>query len=924
MNPVTIIAPGTLHLPLYAQLHEKLGDTTNIRLLGLNSWLREQVEFPAVGNLTQLYQYRDQLQSLSEGNAFYESREDYDFLRDCLKFMQKFFLYGMHLQDLPSKSKRDRDLKEIVTLLSEIPLIESAFAQADFESQDLGDVWILDKNYSLEEQKILERMKKGGAHVLNSMDELQDLSLVPVPAQSDQTAAEAALAQKARQRYYWSASNPRTQMEVIADTIISENMNAEDIYIVLSRPEDASVLQQVFSARKIPLTLLNEPHISPVLSQWKAALNYVYDKSRENLVTLLKVINPLNTAQLRTYMEMFPEGSELADLEYTPNPLISEHDFESMRSMELQAGPWHDLLAKMKTWKADEASMADIAELIQSSNPTPSEDDLRVFDGVCRTYGDVKNRIRSESDLPLLIRHLDSLYPNTALQECTGVLAGNRSEISPLRKTVFYTGADAAHFPSFSMNSGIFDENYMQKLAPVYPDLSARLETQRKSLFHSLEIPEELYVLVPQADYEGKSSDTSYEMFTWMNAHPKFQTWKDSSWYVKPDFSLSEDVSSELFFKDRTFTASLSSLNSYESCPLQHLLRYGMKLKKPYVFEDQLEVRADILKDVIESSTLWFSKPVWDLSDEEIRFLVSRQFEFARKVFKDRKEALQILELEYVKKIKEMIEILAPITQSLNASIVADQVEIQVTGDKDGVSMEIEGALNRRTRNRTPLALMSSDIPEPQIISDESNDEQTQDRREFHEAMAALDISLKQKPVSNRAFAISMGRGKKPVSANPVSDDQISQEFITQFLKDSVKGQNMPESDSFAGEVIRKKTPSYDKAMEKAKTAADDFVNSLKHGCVLPLHKANACKFCPYKSICRNGSQERTQETTAAALAEYARRNERRNSMKNQKNRVDSEDVSGQIRIPEDEEAEISVQEYSILKDEEENGKGNK
>lgn len=112
--------------------------------------------------------------------------------------------------------------------------------------------------------------------------------------------------------------------------------------------------------------------------------------------------------------------------------------------------------------------------------------------------------------------------------------------------------------------------------------------------------------------------------------------------------------------------------------------------------------------------------------------------------------------------------------------------------------------------------------------------------------------------------------------------------------------------------------------MEKAKTAADDFVNSLKHGCVLPLHKANACKFCPYKSICRNGSQERTQETTAAALAEYARRNERRNSMKNQKNRVDSEDVSGQIRIPEDEEAEISVQEYSILKDEEENGKGNK
>lgn len=126
-----------------------------------------------------------------------------------------------------------------------------------------------------------------------------------------------------------------------------------------------------------------------------------------------------------------------------------------------------------------------------------------------------------------------------------------QKEISPLHKTVFYTGADAAHFPAFSMNGGIFDEAYMQKIKKGYPSLSDRLSLQRNALFHSLEIPKELYVMVPQADYEGKSSDTSYEMFTWMNAHPKFQHWKDSSWYIKPDFSLSEEISSQLFFRRR-------------------------------------------------------------------------------------------------------------------------------------------------------------------------------------------------------------------------------------------------------------------------------------------------------------------------------------------------------------------------------------
>lgn len=78
-------------------------------------------------------------------------------------------------------------------------------------------------------------------------------------------------------------------------------------------------------------------------------------------------------------------------------------------------------------------------------------------------------------------------------------------------------------------------------------------------------------------------------------------------------------------------------------CPLKHMLQYGLKLKKPYVLEERLEVKAEILKDVIESSNLWYQRPVWALSKEEVRFLVSRQFEFARKVFKDKTEAWKFL-----------------------------------------------------------------------------------------------------------------------------------------------------------------------------------------------------------------------------------------------------------------------------------------
>lgn len=905
-TPATIIAPGALHLPLYARIHEKLGDTTNIQLLGLDTWLRSQVEFPASSNLELIYQYRNQLQNLNPENSYFESRTDYDFLRSCLRFMEKFFLYQMKEEDLPDQSAKEKDLKEIVHLLSEIPLIEHSFAECDFEHQDLSSVWILERNFMIEEQKIIERLKAGGAQILSSLDDLSVLKNPPRPVQlSSQKEEKQNPASESpdqnlpadHHRYYWSASNPRTQMEVIADTIISENMNADDIYIVLSRPEDASVLQQVFDARKIPLTILNTTFVSPILTQWKTALTFTAEKSRENLIDLLKAFYPQTTGALREYLELFPEGSHLADLNYEANPVISEHEFETMKSMELQMQPWLPLFEKMKTWKADEATMMDIAELIQQANPNPSEDDLRIFDGVCRAYGNAAQYIHSESDLPIFIHHLNSLYPSSALEECSGALAGSRDEISPLFGTVFYTGADAAHFPCFEMNSGIFDESYMQKIRGSYPDLSQRLEQQRKNLFHALSLPKDLYVTVPQADYEGKSADTSYEMFTWMNAHPKFQVWKDSSWYIKPDFSLSEDISSQLFFRDQKFTASLSSLNSYELCPLQHLLKYGMKLHKPYEFEDQLKVRADILRDVIESASLWFHRPIWELDETQIRFLVSRQFEFARRVFAGRQEALQILELEYVRKISEMVKLLAPITKNLNASLVPEKVEVQMSEDRDGMQMEIEGSVNSPSSKKTAFTLMNAqgqlDLSSQEIVIDLSaqGEPEENSRAQFHEAMAALDVSLSQKPVKNRAFAISMGRGKKPVTASPVGAEQIDQEFITQFLKNSVKGQNMPESDTFEGEVIRKKTPSYEKTMEKAKTAAEDFVSSLKNGCILPLHKPNACKFCAYRSICRNGSQERTQESTAAALAEYARKREKETE-RLIRNRQDAESVS--------------------------------
>lgn len=858
-SPVTIIAPGSLHLPLYAGLHEKLGNTTQIQLLGLNGWLNLQTRQNIKGRLPLLYEYRRRLKDLNPDNSFYGSIADYDFLKDCLSFMEKYFLYGLKLEDLPEETAKDRDLKEIVERLAEVPILQSEVQIDQLDPELLKSIRILDLNYSLEERHIIDQMTARGARIIQSPDDL----IEETDENKKKEGVPDTLSEKKQKRYYWSMSNPRTQMEVIADTIVRENLKAEEIYISLSRPEDASVLEQVFSARNIPLTLMSQPAVSPVLTQWKAVLNWLITPDPDHRIEMLKALYPASSVMVREYLKTFPDGSELQDLKWEENPVISENDFLNMQSMEAQMEPWQPVFERMNRWDFSEKSMADIAAAIQEANPTPDEDDLRVFEGVINAYSSVKDEIRSNEDLKLLIRYLDSLYPASALEEWKGVLAGTRREISPLFKTVFYTGADASHFPNYTLNSGIFDEAYMARLAPAYPDLARRLEIQRQGLFHSLEMPETLYVTVPQADYMGKSFETSYELFDWLNTFPKFQRWDDSSWSVSPDFSLSEDVSSQMFFHDRIYSPTLRSLDAFARCPLQHMLKYGMKLKTPFKASEHLQVRADIFRNILDSAPFWFSKPLWQLSEEEVRFLVARQFEFPRKVLPSQSDALQILENEYVMKIRELLSVLGPVTRDLGVSVIPADYRIELSEEIDGIQLEMDSVINSASQARTPITLVSDSRPDKPDSPD--------DRSAFHNAMAAMDISLKIKPVSEPAYTISMGRGKQQVQANPVTGEQTAQKFIQNFLKDSVRGQNVPESDNPEAEYIRKKTPSYSDVVDGARNKVENFLEDLKSGCALPLHKADACKFCAFKTICRNGAREATDENKAAAAVEAYR-----------------------------------------------------
>ena len=805
-----IIAPGSLHLAVYDEIFKEKGNCLNLSALTLNSFLLSHLKTKAPTPLELIFQYAKALKDLPETNAFYGSAGDYDFLEACLKFMQTAALYN--LQEFPQDTRKEKDLYEIIQRLKPITLWQEKLRDIQFENP--ASLQLLKTEYSPSTQYFISRLKEQGAVELKNEPSKQRI-------------------------YYWSASNIRKEIEACAQAIISQDLKAEDVFVALSDPKDQMVLAQIFNARNIPFTFLHPQMTSPVIRQFQAALTYAAEPSEDHLRQALKALYPRQSETLLEYLsEMDPETSIL-DLTYEPNAVISEEEFADLQSLERQAVSWRPYLDEMAAW--DYTSFEAIAAIIQEQNPNPTDDDLAAFDAAGSAYISVMDQIQSRDDLKLFIRHLSRVHPNHSLTAMKGVLVGDRSEMSCLRKTSFLIGADASTFPAFTMHTGIFDEAYMSRLKG-YPSLAERLDAQRANLFEMLEMPNSLIIETAQSDYEGNAIQSSHELNTWLNQLPKFQNPREASVLTKPDFSLSSQLSSRLYARDQRVDMKAASLSVYENCPFQHLLKYGIRLHSRFRLEERMDVNAEILVRILQNALIKYKKPFFMLTGEQIRSLTDDEFHFVSLVFPKKAHLIAVLKKEYETKIQQILDLLAPIETDWNMALSPGDYQLSMEEELDGLHVSITGALNKKGNHRTSFNLYEKD---DSLMTPDAP------------VKGTIDLNLNISPVAQEAFKISYGRGSLPANASHCDEAFSEEQFQKDFLKKSFVAQDLSESSIPEKEYVRTKVDTYEKKTQALKTAAQSFISSLQEDCVLPSHKPGACQYCSYKSICRNGSVER-------------------------------------------------------------------
>ena len=829
----TILAPATLHLSLYKEILKQKKDCLGIQVLTLSSWLSSFYHGQTKSDIEILYLYKEALKNTSFSNAFYSSKEDYDFLGACLDFIKMAKTYQIH--NFPCSTQKEKDLNEILNLLYPIELKEDQTKDVLSSLPNLENVYILKKEYSQLDNYWIQVLMDHGAKWLGE--------------------------NQLCQTHYYSVANARKQMEVLANLIIENDYLADDIFIALNNASDESVLTQILTAHKIPFTTMQETHITSIYNEWISYLTWIKDMDLKSFINLIQTLYPSNNYLIQ-YYTLFPEKffkfePHLSIISYEENEIINSYQFESYQRLEQQTLEWihnHAFLFHA-------LDFIEIAKHIQNLHEHVSKEDLNAFNDVMSLIQDVHTHIHNADDLDILIHQIQNLSANQQANTIEGVLIGSRQDITSLRSIVFLTGTNASAFPALKLHSGIFDEAYVKNTS--LPSLETRIQNQQTQLFDCLSLCETLYILYPQSDYQGKNYESSSEIENWLQTKPKFITTPDSFHWTTPNIDLDKEIAQSIFFKDNHFKGSISRLESYARCPFSHALKYGLYLTEKEDITD-IRIRGSILHHVLEV----ISKDKQDytsLSKEEIHQYVEKEFTFAKKILLQQATWFDSQIEEITEKLVLIFEQLHSFETHWHMNIDKQEHKFSYSYPWNEYTIDLYGYIDRIDSSSTSFCIFDYKSSDKDIKIDDFEKGLSLQLATYTLAyekesnlipVGCFYITLRTTPETLTYGKLNYR--KKVPELNVINESDILETF-TKNRK--LKGWHFSDASIYCDDIkqympVKKANPALETIKSEWSQVIDSLLEDISSGQALPNHVQDACKYCAYRSICRNLANE--------------------------------------------------------------------
>lgn len=673
-NNSIILAPSVLHAAIRKELLQKKRGWIGITLQTIENYFLSLTSHPDSFDDI-IFQYYQKLKTLQPSLHIYRNicLQDH-FLHACMQFIDDMKTYAVLPGALPQDNAEEKELTAIINALYEIPtrmqyIMEAAHMLPRSDKQ----IYIYPAIYTHQQAMLCEKLKEQGAVLWKQNDHEPIVS-------------------------FYHAINMREEVEGMAQYIIHQNIDAQDISILCCHHRYHDLIRQIFTHYHIPFTLTSHTIKNLPALRFHTILTYYLQPDEEHFSALLETgifDTDIPIYEYKEYRRLFQKtyDEDVTEIPSVNTTLLSSYEIEKLQQLCEKAKQAQDRIRKIirplsaMSWKD---ALIEISAMTAQQLPAIHHRSFLQLQAYIRH---AVPYIKEKEDLSILcscIQKLPSAKPQAAL---SGAVVYDQS-ILPVEHTYsFILGACQSDYPAFPLKNGIFDEAYYAK-TPL-PSMQERYDhflcEKQKQLSNS----KHLIISYPLGDYEGKGKEAALEIET-------FTAKPSSPWLVRYQYlsheaykQLPPEQAHALYAGKGLLHGSISSLERYRRCPFSYYLRYGLHVKEPFSFSFDASRIGTLSHHILEVLTKTYGKEYANASKQIIEQLLEQELNPLADLFKNHADWIDLLKQRLLTSIQQNLKILSDMEAHSGMSVFQSEYEFSSDYPLDNAILRLHGFIDR-------------------------------------------------------------------------------------------------------------------------------------------------------------------------------------------------------------------------------------
>lgn len=684
-----IIAPAYMHSFIRQSLLNNKNAIPNVRITTLSTYLKDGTNKKDES----IYKYYQVLNNLKHHLIYNkESVNSLSFIMEIKAFIEDMKYYNIPLTSLLETNRFQKENKDIITKVYDIETNADIILrqiQKLKATPFLKNVYILDDFASLLDEKLYRFLLDKGAKRIHNDNSLQS-------------------------KVWYSALNPRQEVESVAQYIIQNNLKAEEIHISTLDSIYLPYIQQIFNRYHIPYYVLNETVNGDILQRFLAIVSYYLNPNLKNLENLFQthafkhIYANAFVEYVHLHKKDIHESFHIMDNLSISDDILSRQEIDKLRDLEEKAKMVQkDVLPKLDAILSHEdlfAFLVAVDTYICETHDFVSKDDRSQLLSIREELKKAKDYLHTHKDLEFLVSILSSKRFSLSMNEKGACVSDFKHSI--YKKYHFVLGCTQNNFPAFETKSGIFDENYYAKL--TYPSLEERYEYHMRLTKRLLSNSKHLICFVNMSTIDGKACETSLEMEDFVGEKPSRYPLEEVYQEYIRSYEIDKEDAKALFIKnEREIHGSISSLEKYMKCPYSYFLKYGLKIKEPIDYSFNLAKCGTLIHYVFETLINENQKDYIYATEGKIEIILDKKIAEIIQVYPKEKDTLEHLKKRLIKAIISNLAILKDHEE--HSSLTPSECEYQFDYTfpiNDSYEIVLHGIIDRIDTNKDFLRVI--------------------------------------------------------------------------------------------------------------------------------------------------------------------------------------------------------------------------